>query len=297
MSTFAWLSCGRRSGMSRAWLSSTVLNEKGTRRYLWFSPRVISTIAAWRSAHLQWHTKYTGAVLYADGSRVYFGVNSLGLVNVHASHIAKLYSWQQRLWAGHNIAPDGGVSEELLASQIGAGCETRAPEDSLALLMGQIDTLFGRWIGGALFKSHDFQNDLLRAIHRFRAVDRPGLLALAKDVARVTADRIDIGVLRKVVRPPADQKWGSLKSLERCLATMIPEARARAMLTPLVGAYELRSGDAHLPSSQLSEAFAMVGIDQTLPYIEQGLQLLESTAIALTNIAKVVSEQLVEAQE
>jgi hypothetical protein len=64
-----------------------------------------------------------------------------------------------------------------------------------------------------------------------------------------------------------------------------------------VGAYELRLGDAHLPSSQLSEAFSMVGIDQTLPYIEQGLQLLESTVIALTNIVKVVSEQLVEAQE
>lgn len=278
---------------SGARLSLAVLNEKGTGRYLWFSPRVISTISAWRSARLQWHTKYTGAVLYADGSRVFFGVNRLGLVNVHTSHIARLYSWQQRFWAGHNIAPDGGVSDELLASQMGAGCETRAPEDSLALLMRQIDVLFGRWIGGALFKSHDIQHDLLLAVHRFRALDGGGLLALAKDVARLTADRIDIEVLRKVARPPTDQRWGSLKSLERCLATVIPEEQARSILTPLVGVYELRLGDAHLPSSRLSEAFAMVGIDPTAPYVEQGLQLLESTAIALNNIAEAVSQQLV----
>jgi hypothetical protein len=60
---------------------------------------------------------------------VHFGINSRGLVNVYAKDIALLPDWQQKIWAGYNIGPDGKVSEELLASQAEAQpADTQAPE-------------------------------------------------------------------------------------------------------------------------------------------------------------------------
>jgi len=56
------------------------------------------------------------------------------------------------------------------------------------------------------------------------------------------------------------------------------------LLTPLVGIYELRLGDAHLPSGAMEEAFELVGIDRSKPFFDQGFQLLCRAADALWSI-------------
>jgi hypothetical protein len=40
------------------------------------------------------------------------------LVTVYAYDIAKLPLWQQRVWSGFNVTPEGAVSSELLAAQM-----------------------------------------------------------------------------------------------------------------------------------------------------------------------------------
>ena len=120
--------------------------------------------------------------------------------------------------------------------------------------------------------------------HRFRAVDKAGLFGLAKDVTRLTADSIDAAAIQTIICPPKGTCWGSLKSLEYLLATRVDPQLARSMLTSLVGIYELRLGDAHLPSSDINEALTMIGIDSSLPYVHQGYQLLNSCVSSIYEI-------------
>lgn len=138
--------------------------------------------------------------------------------------------------------------------------------------------------GTPLFRSHPQRAELLRKSHRFRAHDRNGLFALAKDIARLTADSLDTMALQNLVPPPKGEEWRSLKSLEKVLGTKVSTADARVMMTPLFGVYELRLADAHLPSSDIDLALVNVGIDSSKSAIEQGVQLIGMCAHALAMI-------------
>lgn len=260
-------------------------------RWLWFRPAAIMALSHRRGGSLRWYTKDTGSVKCSPDYRVHFGINKLGLVNVYAKDIGLLPEWQQRIWAGFNISPEGGVSEELLASQMRAmPARTQAPEGFLSDAYSTLNKVVTEKTGKPLFREHAQRADLLRLAHRFRAADQAGLLSLAKDLARLTADSIDTKLLQNIVSPPKDEKWGSLKSLEKVLALVISPEQARKTLSPLVGIYELRHADAHLPSSDVSVALALVGIRSESSTIEQGYQLLYSLVSALYRIAEVIGK-------
>ena len=140
-----------------------------------------------------------------------------------------------------------------------------------------------------LRRQHDYVAELIPRIHRFRAIDRKGLFALAKDLARITADDIDKRKLQAIVAPPKGECWGSLKSLEKVLATKIDPANARSMLGPLVGVYELRLADAHLPSDDaVDDAMRLIGVDDASPFVVQGYQLLHAAVAAIYQIGTVI---------
>ena len=261
------------------------LRNEDIGRWLWFAPEAVLAAMKRRGGGLSWHTADTGSVWCSLDYPTHFGLNSAGLVNVYAYDIAKLPMWQQRLWAGHNVSPDSPVSTELLMSQMKASpALTQAPEAALPVVLEEIDKAARCWIGQPLFKEHDATALILTTVHRFRALEDHGVLALAKDIARLIADRIDISLLRTVAAAPKGEKWGSLKSLEKALATVVGDADARAMLTPLVGAYELRLGDAHLPSAKIGEAFLLAAVDKSSTRLNQGRQLLISIVGALARI-------------
>ena len=69
-------------------------------------------------------------------------MNSAGLINVYAYDVARLPMWQQRLWVGHNVTPNGPPSTELLQAQM----ET-APEKARFLMA---DLLGVRRVDGVL---------------------------------------------------------------------------------------------------------------------------------------------------
>jgi hypothetical protein len=270
--------------------SGLKLNDQDIGRYLWFDARVIPVLANRRGGGLRWYTADTGSVWCSPDDAVHFGVNGLGLINVYAYDVARLAQWQQRIWASHNVAPDGAVSAELLDAQMRTRpARTRAPEADLRSAMNELDATFKSSLGAPLFIVHEASEEIFRSAHRFRAADKDGIFALAKDVARLTADRIDVGVLQKIVVPPKGEKWGSLKSLEKLLATRLPPDEARAMVAPLVGIYELRLRDAHLPSSEINEAFALANVDPAARPLEQGRQLLESAVSALRAIFEALA--------
>jgi hypothetical protein len=262
--------------------ASTALDNEDVGRYLWFDPRVVLALLSRRGSGIKWHTGQTGSIWCSPYCPVHFGINRLGLVNVYAYDVAKYPVWQQKIWAGHNVPPDGAVSDELLAAQMRAQpARTEAPETLLKIAIDEIDTFFQHKTGTPLFRSHHAADEIANAIHRFRAVDRAGLLSLAKDLARLIADRIDVNTLRKIVSPPPGENWGSLKSLEKALAIKVPDERAKEIMSRLFGIYELRLGDAHLPSTEIDEALTKARVEQGAPLVLQGAQLIYAAAFSL----------------
>ncbi len=260
-------------------------------RYLWFRPEVIPELAHRPGAGLEWYSRNTGSICRVPDEGIHFGVNSLGLVNVLAKDIVELSEWQQRIWVGFNVSPDGGVAEELLAAQMKCDpANTVAPETRFRRALECVDGVFVDRYNAKLFEEHNDRKNILALIHRFRATDAEGLFGLAKDISRLTADSIDCVFLRKIVSPPKREKWGSLKQLEKTLATVAEPSAARSVMTPLVGAYELRHRDAHLAGSDSSEALEKVKIDTAQPYVCQGTQLIESCAAALEDIILILED-------
>ncbi len=258
-------------------------------RWLWFRPDVMSVLAHRRGGSLTWYTAETGGVACCPDYVVHFGVNRLGLINVYAKDIGLLPDWQQRIWAGHNVSPEGKVSSELLDSQMRAKpADTLAPEPFLARGLTLLNKVVEIAYGICVVRTHELVPDLLAKCHRFRAVDKAGLYALAKDVARVTADSFDSTAIQSVVSPPKGEKWGSLKSLEKLLATKTDPTKARTMLGSLVGVYELRHGDAHLPRSDIDDALSLAGVDRAQPYVHQGYQLLHSCVSSIWEIVETL---------
>ena len=70
---------------------------------------------------------------------------------------------------------------------------------------------------------------------------------------------------RWLAAPPAKMKPGSVKHLEIALQKVVSLEEARALTKVLVGINELRQADAHLPSSEHTKAFILVGVDSLLP--------------------------------
>jgi hypothetical protein len=200
-----------------------------------------------------------------------------------------LPDWQQQIWAGYNIGPEGGVSEELLASQMQSRpADTPAPEAFLKSGLELVSQTARETFGFELIRTHNQAANILERCHRFRAVDSQGLFSLAKDLARLTADSIDASAIHGVLGCEKNDRPGSLKSLERLLATIAVSEMARDAVAPLVGIYEMRLADAHLPSSQILESYALVGIDKDAVPINQGLQLLSSCVTCLHWIAEIL---------
>ena len=261
---------------------------EGSRRWLWFSPDVVTILAHRRGGKLEWYTRNTGQV-GCSGHCVHFGVNDIGLVNVYAKDIAYLPHWLQRLWSGYNVSPDGGVSDELLASQIRATpADTQAPEAFLATGLTRLEFLSNTKLEINLLRENHKLKDLMLKAHRFRSVNDEGLLALSKDLYRLTGERFNAVELQKICPPPKGERWGSLKSLEKVIATKEGKEASKKLLSGLVSIYELRKQDAHLPSGDYTEAFELLRIDRDAPYVVQGFQLMGACVGSIWSIGDVI---------
>jgi len=97
--------------------------------------------------------------------------------------------------------------------------------------------------------------------------------------------------LQKVVPPPKGEKWGSIKSLEKYLATLVSPEEARAIMGPLAGAYDLRLADAHLPAEELTKAYELLRIDPKAPPLDQGFWLAVAVVEALNAIGRIMVAQ------
>lgn len=250
-------------------------------KWLWFRPDVICSLLENRNAALSWCTRDTGLIAGGPHGGILFGVNDLGLVNVYAKDVYLLPFWQQREWRAHNLTPDGKVARELLDTQaIGEPAGTQAPEAFLSKALERLRRATRSAIGIDLFRHHHAASELLAGIHRFRATTPSGLLQLAKDVIRVVTEDMDETAMNRVLGYP-QPALKSLRAIEALLERTHRKEKVQAICTPLFGINKLRQADAHLPSRSLDESLAKAGIDQSLPPVLQGRDLLTACVTAL----------------
>lgn len=267
-------------------LCSAELEESG--RYLWFKPTLVQTILGYPKAILGWYTEDTGQ-LGLMGRGVHFGINSEGFINVYAKDIALLPEDDKKIWVSHNISPEGGVSKELLQSQMEARpANTQAAEVLLIQSMKYLDQTFDKKWNNKLFFFHSQAGEIQRKIHRFQAIDLAGVCVLAKEMTKFIIERFNYGLLKSLT-PNLDKNTGSLKRIEQILYNH--RLKGRELLAPLVGVYELRKADAHLASEDFKEALKLVEVNDDLGYIMLGKGMILKVAERLYFIAKLLSER------
>ena len=284
-------SCDFIVGASGESMNADDINSEDAGRWLWFRSEVIEAILECRGSHLQWYTRDTGGIQTGPGSLVHFGVNDLQRVTVYATDITKLPEWNKKLWLGYNISPEGGVSEELLAPQVRATpADTQAPERHFHTIMDRLDVVCQHRWGQPLFRDHSEVGLIVQKVHRFRAKGEAGLLALAKDITRLVADRLNVDLLHQLAPEAKRKKWGSLKSLEAVLSNVIEAEKARKLMGPLFGVYELRQGDAHLSGSKMQDAMNLLSVERDVHPIKQAFQIIHAVVVTLGNVGKVISQ-------
>lgn len=273
-------------------IASSELNNQDVGRWLWFRSSIVNELLGLRGFLLEWHTAETGSIHSTSGYQIHFGLNSEDFITVYAYDIARLPSWEQHLWAAHNAVPEGKVCSELLDSQVKVQpASTRAVEMLLFEVMGMLENGFKKEFNISLF-SHDLDlEEALKKISRFESKDQASLLRLAKEIVRVFTDRLNVKELRALSTHTNKDNLGSNKLLQDILSQKIGEENARRTFGPIVGAYDMRVGDAHPTSSKIGEALELVGIDCENSYLRQGQQLIANVGQSIWWIGKLMFEE------
>ncbi|WP_333896638.1 hypothetical protein [Brevundimonas aurantiaca] len=261
--------------------------------WLFFEPTLVGHLLRHRGSRLQWASAETGAVGAAEAP-LHFGLNERGLINVFAKDVGRLQAWEQRIWAAHSVAEDGGVSAELFQVQMMVNpADTTAPEHALPEMLGAFEATFRDVFGSEILRPHQSVDDLLRRSHRFRAAEPDGLLSLAKDVTRLFIERVDVDAVRNaaVARGHVIGGVKALKALEALASTGVGEMAAKALMAPLFGLYDLRLADAHL-GSDVASALDRLRVDPKAPAVIQGRTLLETVVIAMSALTEAIAAQL-----
>lgn len=273
-------------------IASSDLNNEDVGRWLWFRSSIVNELLGLRGFSLNWYTAETGAIKSTSGYSVHFGINSADLISVYAYDIARLPSWEQHLWAAHNVVPEGKVSSELLDSQVKSQpASTHAVEELLFEVMGLLENGFKQDFNISLFSHELSREDFLKKISRFDSKDQASLLRLAKEIVRVFSDRLNVKELRNLSTHSDKDKLGSNKLLQDVLSQKVGDDTARKVFGPIVGAYDMRVGDAHPTSSKIEEALKLAGIDDDISFLRQGQQLISNVGQSIWWIGKMMFEK------
>jgi hypothetical protein len=255
-------------------------------RWLWFAPGIVNELLSHRGTNLIWYTEFTGGLQLPAEGIVHFGVNDAGLINVYAKDIGELRPLWQKYWSTFNVTPDGKVARELLASQMECRpADTFAPESLLESAIDLLDERFSQKYGQPLFREHVAEAVIRQRAHRFLAVDEYGFYRLMKELTRLCVERLDMTLLKKLTSD-ADKNLASLKRLERLLDKC--GISGREAVRELVGIYELRHLDSHLPTSDIEDAFKLLRLDVSQSWMRKGKQAIANVAGALRRIADAI---------
>ena len=271
---------------------SDKLNNESIGRWLWFRSSVINELLTYRGFSLSWYTQETGAINSSSGYRTHFGLNVADYITVYAYDIARLKPWEQHVWLGHNVVPDGKVSAELMLSQVEANpANTHAPEVILFELAEVLEQHFYEKYQLELFSHKVDADTFFKHISRFASKDQPSLLRLAKELTRFFSERLNKKALKQLSNHKLKNDLGSNKLFESILADKVGEDKARQMFGIIAGIYDMRNGDAHISGSKITDAIKLAEVDDSLSYLRQGQQLIDNLARSIYFIIRKLFDE------
>ncbi len=276
---------------SRRTLSGKALAEY--RGWLWFRSGVIPALLERPSGCLEWYTQSTGKIGPAQHETIHFGLNSLGLVNALAYKIVELAEWAQRLWAGFNIPPEGGLSEELHASQnLASPVSTIAPETMLWANLNAVQSLFQERFGATFFSALPDEATFFRAIHRFYDQSFRQVCELAKELMKIVVERIEMRSINLLLGPSKSEVENDARQIKRLKHWFDRHGHdGRKITGPLVGVNDLRQGAAHAGESKAKAGLEMFGFPKdSTDFQAINFAVIASVAWSLGWIAKTVEE-------
>lgn len=261
-------------------------------QWLWFENDVMNRIVKVRGSNFGWYSAQTGFVAINADWPIDFGINKLGLVNVLAKDIVKLPYWQQEMWKGCNVTPDGGVSEELQMAQMQCRpAKTHSAEDAFFKSLEKLHKNYKFATNGTpLYKEAIPSDKMKSSIHRFVVQKHDDVFLLAKNIIRYTCESFNVGPLWPLVKKSdEDKKLGSLKMLERFLAKQVDESTAHDTMSPLFYLYDLRLVDAHpKPREDVDEAMGKLGITSDMSPIHVGELVINQVATTFDRMSRIL---------
>ena len=192
------------------------------------------------------------------------------------------------IWANHNISPEGGVSAELLMSQMQTEpAKTIAPDQTFFSLIQDIQEISKTRLKNNFFREHSFEEGISKRIHRFQSVTLEGFYLLCKEITRYVIERLDTDLFKQLKKET--ENLGSLKRLENILTALGYDGRQ--INGVLVGVYDLRMADAHLPSdSKIADSMRLAGINYDEMRLHSGKRLIENVNHSLAQIKVALKE-------
>lgn len=229
-------------------------------QFLWFKPDIIKILLQGKYCTLRWFTKDTCQIGNMD-NHIWFGVNKLGLINVFAKDIIELPEYYQSKWLSYNCPPNGGVSQELLMSQIEASpANTKSSEYLLKVSLQEINEAFLGKYSKPIFKETAETVDIDKQINRFQSVSQDNCFALCKNMNRFIIERFNNDVLIEL-SSDMEKRTGSLKRLEHILSKK--DGKASEIISPLFIIYDMRIIDAHYTEVSAKDIFKRFDIEIT----------------------------------
>ncbi|MCF0217147.1 MAG: hypothetical protein HUK21_11835 [Fibrobacteraceae bacterium] len=271
---------------------SSELKDGG--KWLWFDADVANAILSKKDSKLEWYTLNTGCIGVGTFT-VDFGINDSGLLNVYAKDIAYLPEWLQKIWAGFNKTPLGGVSNELTMVQIYANLvHTQAPERILPIEYKRLNETFKNKYGVPLFNETLDVELLLERVNRFESSSQEGFFTLAKNLAKLVCDSVNWKPLQGLL-PKKEKDWRSMRTLQEFLVQKegLQESEARNLMAPFVGINDLRQTDAHIKGPDVDKAVELIKIDEKLIPLFKGTAMLcqfVNAIVGLNNVFKQNSQ-------
>ena len=195
--------------------------------------------------------------------------------------MARLPLWERKVWVANNTRPDGGVSAELTQAQMECDpATTKSPEFLIGHAIKWLQECCLEKYQIDILRKHDEIEELEKRLHRFRSLNETGLRGLGKDIVKFTIERIDKNSLLKILELQKSN-LGTLKLLEKLLASVTALEFAKFHMAPLFGVYDLRGADAHLSSADIDNCYKRIEIDREQNFITQGEMLLKNVAATI----------------
>ena len=271
-----------------------LLDHSDCPAYLYFKPDVLQKYLETSGYRAFFHMRNWGVVRFPGRDNfIDVGINSQGLVNAYAPHLAELNASEQMYWSSFSSLPSGEVCTELFDTRM--RCAPPHSPNVVELVEGartNLNGVFNHQFSADLYKTYRPNEQELCKLSVGPILGRAAeLIDLSKILYQWMIESMDFSAIRQALTGAYDNQWKQIKLLDQLLKERGVDAAEVSRLTdPLRGLNELRQKAAHIGSSELDRPFKLLGADNVpQPMRAAWAKVVDSIAETLNSIANKIT--------